>query len=245
MYTELHARSAFSFLAGASLPEELASVCAEREMEAMAVLDRDGMYGAPRFYMAAKKSNVRALIGAEVTSEEGWRYPLLVESRKGYQNICRLITSMKLRAKKGEGQISRAEIAAQLENGGGGLICLTGGDEGPLAHALASGGMEAAMSSVQQLCELFGRRNVYVELQRHYCRDEEVRNQCAREIARKLNLPMLATNGVCHALPEQRELLDVFSCVRHHRTLATAGRLLARNAERHLKSGAEMVETFR
>jgi error-prone DNA polymerase len=244
MYTELHARSAFSFLAGASLPEELASVCAEREMEAMAVLDRDGMYGAPRFYMAARKSNVRALIGAEVTSEEGWRYPLLVESRKGYQNICRLITSMKLRAKKGEGQISRGEIAAQLKDDGGGLICLTGGDEGPLAHALASGGMEAAMNSVQQLCELLGRRNVYVELQRHYFRDEEVRNQCALEIARKLNLPVLATNGVCHALPEQRELLDVFSCVRHHRTLATAGRLLARNAERHLKSGAEMVKLF-
>jgi len=244
MYTELHARSAFSFLAGASLPEELASVCAEREMEAMAVLDRDGMYGAPRFYMAAKKSSVRALIGAEVTSEEGWRYPLLVESRKGYQNICRLITGMKLRAKKGEGQISRAELTAQLENDGGGLVCLTGGDEGPLAHALASGGREAAMSSVQQLCELFGSRNVYVELQRHYCRDEEVRNQCALEIARKLNLPVLATNGVCHALPEQRELLDVFSCVRHHRTLATAGRLLARNAERHLKSGAEMVKLF-
>jgi error-prone DNA polymerase len=244
MYTELHARSAFSFLAGASLPEELASVCAEREMEAMAVLDRDGMYGAPRFYMASKKSSVRALIGAEVTSEEGWRYPLLVESRKGYQNICRLITSMKLRAKKGEGQISRAELAAQLENDGGGLICLTGGDEGPLAHALASGGMEAAMSSVQQLCELFGNGNVYVELQRHYCRDEEVRNQCALEIARKLNLPVLATNGVCHALPEQREVLDVFSCIRHHRTLATAGRLLARNSERHLKSGAEMQKLF-
>jgi error-prone DNA polymerase len=244
MYTELHARSAFSFLAGASLPEELASVCSEREMEAMAVLDRDGMYGAPRFYMAARKSNVRALIGAEVTSEEGWRYPLLVESRKGYQNICRLITSMKLRAKKGEGQVSRAELAAQLGNDGGGLTCLTGGDEGPLAHALASGGMEAAMGSVQQLCELFGRRSIYVELQRHYCRDEEVRNQCALEIARKLNLPVLATNGVCHASPEQRELLDVFSCVRHHRTLATAGRLLARNGERHLKSGAEMQKLF-
>src|ERR1700731_4061849 len=150
----------------------------------------------------------------------------------------------KMAAKKGEGQISRGEIAAQLENDGGGLICLTGGDEGPLAHALAFGGMKAAINSVQQLCELFGRRNVYVELQRHYCRDEEVRNQCAREIARKLDLPVLATNGVCHALEEQRELLDVFSCVRHHRTLATAGRLLARNAERHLKSGAAMVKLF-
>src|SRR6202045_120941 len=150
----------------------------------------------------------------------------------------------KMAAKKGEGQISRGEIAAQLENDGGGLICLTGGDEGPLAHALAFGGMKAAINSVQQLCELFGRRNVYVELQRHYCRDEGVRNQCAVEIARNLNLPVLATNGVGHALPEQRELLDVFSCVRHHRTLATAGRLLARNAERHLKSGAEMVKLF-
>src|ERR1700730_8006232 len=104
--------------------------------------------------------------------------------------------------------------------------------------------MDAAMGSGQQLCELFGRRNVYVELQRHHCRDEEVRNQCALEIARKLNLPVLATNGVCHGLPEQRELLDVFSCERHHRTLATAGRLLARNAERHLKSGVEMQKLF-
>jgi error-prone DNA polymerase len=240
MYTELHARSAFSFLAGTSLPEELAGVCAQRDMKAMAVLDRDGMYGAPRFYMAAKKISIRALMGAEVTSEEGWRYPLLVASRAGYQNVCRLITRMKLRAKKGDGQISRAE----LENGVGGLICLTGGTEGPLAHALASGGMEAALRCVRQLCELFGNDNVYVELQRHLCREEEVRNQRALEIARKLKLPVLATNGVCHALPEQRELLDVFSCVRHHRTLATAGRLLARNAERHLKSAEEMERLF-
>jgi len=244
MYIELHARSAFSFLTGASLPEELASVCAERGMPAMAVLDRDGMYGTPRFYLAAKKINIRALIGTEITSEEGWRYPLLVESRRGYQNACRLITKMKLRARKGEGQTSRAEIAAQMEGGVGGLICLTGGDEGPLAHALASGGMPAAIQSVQQLCELFGKHNVYVELQRHLCREEEVRNQCALEIARKLKLPVLATNGVSHALPEQRELLDVFSCIRHHRTLATAGRLLARNAERHLKSSTEMQKVF-
>ncbi len=240
MYTELHARSAFSFLAGASLPEELASVCAANGMESMAVLDRDGMYGAPRFYLAAKKINIRALIGVEVTSEEGWRYPLLVESRQGYQNVCRLITRMKLRAKKGQGQIFRAE----LQNEAPGLICLTGGEEGPLAHALMSGGMAAATARVQELCEVFGARNVYVELQRHLCRDEEVRNQCALEIARKLKLPVLATNGVCHALPEQRELLDVFSCVRHHRTLATAGRLLARNAERHLKSAAAMEKLF-
>jgi error-prone DNA polymerase len=242
MYTELHARSAFSFLEGASSPEDLVSVCAARGMATMALLDRDGVYGAPRFYQAAKKTaSFRAHIGAEVTSAFGWRYPLLVESRAGYQNLCRLITRMKLRAHKGEGHIESEDLAGLSA----GLICLTGGEEGPLVSALEKGGITRGLECVQQLCELFGRENVYVELQRHYCRAEEARNQAAVEIARKLSLPLLATNGVCHAEPQERELLDVFTCIRHHRHLVTAGRLLARNSERHLKSPAEMQQLFR
>jgi error-prone DNA polymerase len=240
MYTELHARSAFSFLEGASVPEELAATCSANGMAAMAVLDRDGVYGAPRFYLAAKKSSVKAHIGAEVTSALGWRYPLLVESRAGYQNLCRLITRTKLRASKGEGHVEREEIA-ELRAG---LICMTGGEEGPLAAALQQGGVAQGTECVQGLCELFGREHVYVELQRHYGREEEARNQAAVEIARKLSLPLLATNGVCHATPEERELLDVFTCIRHHRVLATAGRLLCRNSERHLKSPTEMERLF-
>ncbi len=239
-YTELHARSAFSFLEGASIPEELAGTCAEKEMGAMALLDRDGVYGAPRFHLAAKKHSLKAHIGAEVTSSAGWRYALLAKSRAGYQNLCRLITHMKLHAKKGEGRIATEDLAGRAA----GLICLTGGEEGPLAHALRQGGMEQATQCVQQLCRLFGRENVYVELQRHFCREEEARNQAAIEIARKLSLPLLATNGVCHALPHQREVLDVFTCLRNHRNLNTAGRLLARNSERHLKSPAEMERLF-
>ncbi len=240
MYIELHARSAFSFLEGASVPEELAGLCAGHGIAAMALLDRDGVYGSPRFHLAAQKLPLRAHIGAEVTSPQGWRYPLLVESRAGYQNLCRLITRMKLRAKKGEGHISPEEAAKYSP----GLICLTGGDEGPLAHALAQGGVEAATSSVQQLCEIFGREHVYVELQRHFCREEEARNHVAIRIARKLHLPLLATNGVCCAQPPQREMLDVFTCIRHHCTLATAGKLLSRNSERHLKSPEEMTRLF-
>jgi error-prone DNA polymerase len=240
MYTELHARSAFSFLEGASLPEELAAVCAEYGMQSMALLDRDGVYGAPRFYLAAEKSQIRAHIGAEVTSAAGWRYPLLVESREGYQNLCRLITKMKLRAPKGKGDVSGAEIAQFAR----GLVCLTGGEEGPLAHALANGGIESGMKCVQQLCELFGKQNIYVELQRHFLREEEARNHAAIEIAEKLGLPLLATNGVRHAVPERREVLDVFTCIRHHRTLSTAGRLLARNSELHLKTPAQMAQLF-
>jgi error-prone DNA polymerase len=240
MYTELHARSAFSFLEGASLPEELAAVCAEYGMQSMALLDRDGVYGAPRFYLAADKSQIRAHIGAEVTSAEGWRYPLLVESRGGYQNLCRLITKMKLRTSKGKGDVSGAEVAPYAR----GLVCLTGGQEGPLAHALANGGIENGKKCVQQLCELFGKQNVYVELQRHFLREEEVRNHAAIEIAEKLGLPLLATNGVRHASPERREVSDVFTCIRHHRTLATAGRLLARNSELHMKTPVEMAQLF-
>jgi error-prone DNA polymerase len=241
MYTELHARSAFSFLEGASVPEEMAAACAAHGMAAMAVLDRDGVYGAPRFYLAAKKSSVKAHIGSEVTCAFGWRYPLLVKSREGYQNLCRLITRMKLRApRKGEGHIDREDLAGLHA----GLICLTGGEEGPLAAALTSGGIAQGTECVRQLCDLFGRKNVYVELQRHYGREEEARNQAAVEITRKLSLPLLATNGVCHATPDERELLDVFTCIRHHRVLATAGRLLCRNSERHLKSPAEMERLF-
>jgi error-prone DNA polymerase len=240
MYTELHARSAFSFLEGASAPEELVAACKELGMAAMAMLDRDGVYGAARFHLTAAKMEIRAHIGAEVTSPAGWRYPLLVESREGYQNLCRLITRMKLRARKGEGHIECEELAG-MHNG---LICLTGGEEGPLAAALQNGGIAQGTECVSQLCEMFGRENVYIELQRHCCRDEEARNQAAVEIARKLSLPLLATNGVLHALPQERELLDVFTCLRHHRVLATAGRLLARNSERYLKSPAAMARLF-
>jgi error-prone DNA polymerase len=240
MYTELHARSAFSFLEGGALPEELASVCVERGMAAMALLDRDGVYGAPRFYLAAQKLSLRAHIGAEVTAAGGWRFPLLVETRTGYQNLCRLITRMKLRARKGEGHVSDEELAEKAA----GLICLTGGREGPLAHALSRGGIESGTVCVRQLCEIFGHTNVYVELQRHLDRAEEARNHAALEIARKLRLPVVATNGVSYALPEQREVLDVFTCIRNHRTLEAAGRLLARNSERYLKSPEEMAHLF-
>jgi error-prone DNA polymerase len=242
MYIELHARSSFSFLEGASVPEELIDVCAASGMPAMALLDRDGVYGSPRFHLAAKKlkTPIRAHVGAEVTSAAGWRYVLLAESRAGYQNLCRLITRMKLRAKKGEGQALPADMAEMS----GGLICLTGGEEGPLAHALATGGIERGVKCVNELCRKFGRENVYVELQRHFCREEEARNQAAVAIARKLKLPLLATNGVCFAQPHQREVLDVFACIRHHCTLETAGRLLNRNSEKYFKTHQETTQLF-
>jgi len=249
------------------------SACARLSMPAMGLLDADGVYGAPRFHLAAKKIGIKAHIGAEVNANfspqrhpsaalragsdtekgnqqstiknqqlrnGGFRLPLLVSSRAGYQNLCRLITKMKLRAKKGEGSVQREELEEHAQ----GLICLTGGADGPLAAALRHGGIEEAREQVEKLIGIFGPGNVYVELQRHFHREEETRNRTAFAIARVLNLPLLATNGVCYAAAKDRELCDAFTAIRHHRTLSTAGRLLARNSERHLKSPQEMQQLF-
>ena len=226
-FVDFRVRSAFSFLEGASLPEDLLHRAASLGHSAMALMDRDNLSGAPRFYMAAKKIGAKAHLGAEITGEDGDRYALLAESRLGYQNLCRLITSMKLRSPKGEAAASDDELARYAP----GLVCLTG--EGVPTRA-----------RFEKLLRLFGPRNVYAELQRHFHRDEEARNQAVMELARSLQLPLLATNGVCHATPEERELFDALTAVRHKTTVMEAGKLLARNAERYLKSPAQMAGLF-
>ena len=230
-YVELHANSAFSFLDGASLPEELIGACAGFGMPSMALLDRDGVYGGPRFHLAAAKAGIRAHIGAEVTSASGVRYALLAETREGYQNLCRLITRMKLRAPKGRAAIAENELAPYAR----GLVCLTGGDAGPLTAAIRNNN---GRETLERLVHIFGRENVYIELQRHFNRAEEAVNQQAIALAETFRLPLLATNGIQYAAPREREILDVFTCIRNHRTLETAGRLLAGNSERHIKAPA-------
>jgi error-prone DNA polymerase len=259
MYVELHSCSAFSFLEGASLPEELAEAVAQFGMPAMALLDRDGVYGSPRFHSAAKKANIRAHIGAEISVGDlgnqaaypRWmpnqvparpvRLALLAKNRTGYQNLCRLITGYKFREKeKGTGSATLQEVAQHAE----GLVCLTGGDEGILAAALMRGGEEEARRSLKKLMELFGKENVYLELQRHFDPIEEKRNQTAVRIAKSLNLPFLATNGVRYARAKDREIADVFTCIRNHTQLGAAGRLLEKNNERHLHSPEGMAQLF-
>jgi error-prone DNA polymerase len=276
MFIELHAASAFSFLEGASVPEEMVEVCAQLNMPAMAIVDRDGVYGAPRFHMAAKKLGLKAHIGAELTiadlsSTEAapsrrsinlqstiCNLPLLVSSRTGYQNLCRLITKMKLRPVNDWHNMSAAtrrnpkhalpeEFAArehELAEHAAGLIALTGGDSGPLAQALRNGGIAEARRTLDGLVSIFGAANVYIELQRHFQREEEARNQALVELAREYKLRIIASNGPQYARAEQRQILDVFTCIHEHRTLDTAGRLLCRNSERYIKSPADMERLF-
>jgi error-prone DNA polymerase len=259
-YVELHAASAFSFLEGASDPEKLIERAVELKMPAMALLDRNGVYGSARFHTNARRNDVRAHIGAEVSvsslgsrlTPPAWlpyqhlpepaRLPLLCKSREGYQNLCQLITRFKMR------ETTKQEGAANfedLEQYASGLICLTGGDEGPLAATLMRGGEEAGRETVERLVCIFGRKNVYVELQRHREREEEWRNQAAMRIARSLQLPLLATNGVRYATSYDREILDLFTAIRNHTELDRAGRLLSQNSARHLRPAREMTALFR
>jgi error-prone DNA polymerase len=259
-YIELHAASAFSFLQAASQPEGLIERAVEVEMPAMALLDHNGVYGAARFHTSAKRNAIRAHVGAEISVSDfgprltppAWlphqhksepaRLALLCTSRAGYQNLCQLITQFKMReVTKGDGAATFDDLSQYAS----GLVCLTGGDEGPLAAALTHGGETAGRERVEQLMRIFGRENVCVEIQRHQEREEEWRNQAAIRIARSLSLPVIATNGVRYATAYDREVQDLFTAIRHHVELDQAGRLLAINSQRHIRSAKEMAALFR
>ena len=227
---ELRTRSAFSFLEGASLPETLIEQAAKLEIPAVALLDRDALSGAVRFHKEAKKHGVRAWIGAEVTAAEGFRYPLIAATREGYQNLCRLITRVKLQR--------RAASFSDIEEYAPGLVCLA---SDPLSWALEQG---AAPAMADKLRGVFNNGRVAIDIQRHFLREEEARNQTFLQIGLQMGLPVVAANGVSHATREDRALMDVLTCVRHHTNIDEAGRLLARNSERFFKSARQMASLF-
>ncbi|HXR96666.1 MAG TPA: error-prone DNA polymerase [Terriglobales bacterium] len=238
MYAELRARSAFSFLEGASLPETLAETAAELGIPAVALSDGAGVYGAPRFHKAMRQQGLQPIIGAEIPLHDGARLPLLVETREGYRNLCRLLSRMHLRAPKGEGRCRLEELAEFAP----GLVALTGGESGPLPAALSRG---EARRLLDGLLGAFGRENVFIEISRHHRQEQERFNLASIELADALRLPLLATNAVTYATAEARPVADVFACLRHHVRLDAAGRKLEANAERRLKSPAAMAQLFR
>lgn len=255
MYVELHAASAFSFLEGASTPEVLVDRAAALGYPALALLDRDGVYGAPRCHQAARAAGLRAIVGAELTIRAGgrsartpavsgragipgwppvlWRLPVLVASREGYRNLCRLLTRLKLSAPKGQGSLALDD----LDGSTAGLVALVGR---PAVARLGYG----VGGLLDRIVGLFGRANVYVELQRHCLRDEEADNEALLSLASAFRVPVVATGGVRFATEADRPLADVLTCIRHHTTLEQAGRRLAWNAERYLKSPDQMAELF-
>ncbi len=239
-YVELHARSAFSFLRGSSSPEHLAFTAADQHLPALALCDRDGVFGAPRFYAAARECGIRPFVGSELTIEDGSVLPVVVQSRNGYQNLCRLLSRARLRSPKNESSIRWSELSEFKE----GLICLTGDEEGPLHQALRAGDFSRADQCLASLKEIFGVNHLFVEIQRHALRSEQWLNQRFCQLAERHCLKLLVTNGVLYGTPDRRTALDVFTCARNHTHVDTAGRLLEPNTERHLKPAISMSALF-
>ena len=264
-YIELRTRSAFSFLEGSALPEDLVERAAELGYPALAMGDRDGLYGAPRFYHGAERAGIRAIVGAELTLDlssagapaardaSDQRLYVLVPDRERYRNLCRMITASKMRPlnpveieqgrapkypAKGESRIRLDD----LERYGAGLICLAGGARSPLALALTRGDDPRALCD--RLGAIFGRGNFYIDLGRHLDPAEERLNRRLAALAAASGVPLVAANDVCHTGTD-RALLDALTCIRLGLTLEEAGRALWANAERRLKSPSEMAALFR
>src|SRR5438270_6893945 len=271
-YIELHASSAFSFLRGGSFPEQLAEVAAELEMPALALCDRDGVYGAQRFSVAAREHGIRPIIGAELSMEDGSTLPVLVENRTGYKNLCQLLTQAHLRSEKGKCPVRWDELpafaeglvaflgSARLQRAGFGILPKRTFLESRFTNQIEpkkSSEMQNAFANTRDACapqnavdraefliHAFGRENVFVEIQRHFIRGEERINRKLIDLAHANRLPLIATNSVQYAKPYGRKVLDVFTCIREHTHLDAAGKLLSQNAERHLKSDRQMRELF-
>ena len=227
-YVELRCRSAFSFLSGASLPEDLARRAAELGHGVLALADRDGLYGAPRFWKAARSVGCRSIVGAEVTLATG-KLLLLVESRVGYRNLSKLLTCGQTRGEKG---VSRIE-PDELEEHARGLVCLAGAGESPLTNALRRKDTKQATKIADWLQGVF-RDRLWIDVQRSLDPSVERRTRVLADFAEAAHIPLVASGDVRVARRRDRPVLDVLTCIGQKTTLDRAGRRIPVNAEQHL-----------
>jgi len=232
---EFHARSAFSFLRGANLPEQMVEQAIEMGYETIAFTDHGGFYGSARAHKTARdsdKGNIKAIVGTTLELPDGSFLPVLCATRKGYRMLSSHLTDFHIKDRE-------SPLFSQ-----GDLIALTGDREGPLCKPLLRNDKAGALAAAESLIRTFGHDNVYVEINRHRLRDDARINRLLVDLATHLKLPLLASNAPLHATSHDRQLADAFTCLRHHVPLDQAGCLLTANGERHLKDAKRMTHIF-
>lgn len=248
-YTELHLHTAFSFLDGASLPEEIIAKATQYGYQALAVTDHDGLYGAMEFAQAARAAGIAPITGAEVTLDDGSHLTLLAESRVGYGNLCRLLTDSKHgrppapvmledeAPDSGLGTISLNDYAE-------GLILLTGCRDSQLARAVDANRISDAETILSAYIDWFGRENVIVELQQNFVFGDTQRIARLVALANRLRVRYAATGNVHYHQQDRHRLQDVLVAVANRATLDTSHRERRPNAHFHLRTPEEMAELF-
>ena len=241
-YVELHCHSAYSFLDGASQPEELVARATELGYEALALTDHDGLYGSLEFAHAAKAFGVRPITGAEVTLDDGSHVTLLVESRRGYGNLCRLLTASHAGTRQFPGGAGHArplqpavsvDAIVKLSEG---LVCLSGCARVGLGVRDPSG--------TARLARAFGRDRFFVELQRPYERGDTRRNAALRDLAEHLGVETVATGDVHAHHPRRTLLQDALVAIRCGTSLEGCEPDRRGNRESFLRAPAEMLDRF-
>ena len=252
-YAELHCHSNFSFLDGASHPEELVAEAARLGLTGLAVTDHDGLYGVVRFAEAARAYGLPTLFGAElslgldrpqsgVPDPAGHHLLVLARDPEGYARLARTITEGQLAGGEKGSPNFRTERLAEVA--GGHWMVLTGCRKGPVPAALISSGVEAAAGVLDRLVVLFGVDHVAVELTDHGLPCDDERNTALAELAARFRLPTVATNNIHYATPGRYRLASALAAIRARRSLDEADGWLSPAGTAHLRSGEEMATRF-
>ena len=232
-YAPLYCKSHYSFLEGASHPEELLEQAAELGIHSLCLTDRDGVYGAVRAHVKARELGLHLVIGARMSVADGSSILLLAADGTGYAHLCRLISTGRLRSPKGQSVVQWREVCEHA----GGLVALWGGEESLLVRE-----PDPAFVA-RDLRDAFGER-LYALVTRHRRAEEARQERRLRERARRYGIPTVAATEVLYHHPSRRRLQDVLTCIRHGVRLAGAGRVIKPNAEHDLKSRGAFTALF-
>src|SRR2546422_959880 len=236
-WVELHTHSNYSFLDGASDVDDLADAAVEQGLDALALTDTNGLYGAVRFANAAKERGLRPIFGAELQLKERGHVVLIARDRQGWTSLCRTISAAQL---AGEKTKPKATFELLAENAAG-LFALTGCAHGAVPRAVRAGDLDAAREALARLGSVFGER-LYVELSDHLDPDAPALCDTLASLAGEMGLGCVVTNNVHYARPEGRRLHDVLRCIDLGVTLDEAGNRLKPNGEYWLKGEAMLRE---
>jgi len=238
MYAELHCHSAYSFLDGASPPDELLAEAHRLGYPAVALTDRNGIYGSLAFAHAAQPLGMQAITGAEVTLSDGSHVVLLAETAQGYTNLCRLLTETHLGAERLDPRLPLPSLEARHD----GLIILSGSRrDGLLPRTLEAQGLNAARRLAEHCKAVFGRERFFVEIQRNRVRGDLAASRALLDIANDVQLAVVPTGNVFYHTRSLHRLYDVMVAIRHRTTLDGSHRARNPNSEFYLRPLEDVV----